>query len=110
MYTGHVNEGPGAAAEGGRANGLQPQLGHFKGILSSGAHRIKKSFRQERITFFMNAPAAHIECMAISYFILLQVITTRSYDDRLRTIANVREAGLSVCSGGILGLGEVSRD
>jgi hypothetical protein len=36
-----------------------------------------------------------------------QVITTRSYDDRLRTIANVREAGLSVCSGGILGLGEV---
>lgn len=41
-------------------------------------------------------------------FPFLQVITTRSYDDRLRTIANVREAGLSVCSGGILGLGEVS--
>ena len=41
-------------------------------------------------------------------FPVVQVITTRSYDDRLRTIANVREAGLSVCSGGILGLGEVS--
>ena len=40
----------------------------------------------------------------------MQVITTRSYDDRLKTIANVREAGLSVCSGGILGLGEVSID
>lgn len=35
-----------------------------------------------------------------------EVITTRSYDDRLRTIGNVRKAGLSVCSGGILGLGE----
>ena len=35
-----------------------------------------------------------------------EVISTRSYDDRLRTIENVRKAGLSVCSGGILGLGE----
>jgi biotin synthase len=35
-----------------------------------------------------------------------EVISTRSYDDRLRTIDNVRKAGLSVCSGGILGLGE----
>lgn len=42
-------------------------------------------------------------------FRYIKVITTRSYDDRLRTIANVREAGLSVCSGGILGLGEVRR-
>lgn len=35
------------------------------------------------------------------------VITTRSYDERLQTIENVREAGIHVCSGGILGLGEV---
>jgi biotin synthase len=34
------------------------------------------------------------------------VITTRSYDERLETIENVREAGIHVCSGGILGLGE----
>lgn len=34
------------------------------------------------------------------------VITTRSYDERLQTIENVREAGIHVCSGGILGLGE----
>mgnify|MGYP002065986222 CR=1 FL=1 len=33
-------------------------------------------------------------------------MTTRSYDDRLRTIARVREAGIAVCCGGILGLGE----
>ena len=34
----------------------------------------------------------------------------RSYEDRLDTISNVREAGISVCCGGILGLGEVSLD
>ncbi|HVU37104.1 MAG TPA: biotin synthase BioB [Opitutales bacterium] len=34
------------------------------------------------------------------------IITTRCYDDRLRTLENVRAAGLEVCSGGILGLGE----
>ncbi|KAI0034948.1 biotin synthase [Vararia minispora EC-137] len=39
-----------------------------------------------------------------------RVITTRSYDDRLDTIAAVREAGISVCSGGILGLGEADED
>jgi len=38
------------------------------------------------------------------------VITTRSYDDRLQTIANVRAAGISVCCGGILGLGESEDD
>lgn len=38
------------------------------------------------------------------------VITTRSYEDRLDTIANVRDAGISVCCGGILGLGEKETD
>lgn len=38
------------------------------------------------------------------------VITTRTYDERLETIANVRDAGISVCSGGILGLGESKED
>lgn len=35
-----------------------------------------------------------------------QIISTRTYDDRLRTLASVRAAGLEVCSGGILGMGE----
>ncbi len=35
-----------------------------------------------------------------------KIITTRTYEDRLHTIGNVREAGISVCSGGIIGLGE----
>jgi len=39
-----------------------------------------------------------------------KVISTRSYEDRLNTIANVREAGISVCCGGILGLGEEEKD
>ncbi len=34
------------------------------------------------------------------------IVTTRTYDDRLRTIANVRKAGITVCSGGIIGMGE----
>ena len=40
----------------------------------------------------------------------MKVITTRSFDDRLETIEAVREAGISVCSGGILGLGESDSD
>jgi len=39
-----------------------------------------------------------------------KVITTRTYEDRLETIANVRDAGISVCCGGILGLGEKDTD
>jgi biotin synthase len=35
-----------------------------------------------------------------------EIISTREYDDRLRTLAAVRGAGISVCSGGILGMGE----
>jgi biotin synthase len=34
------------------------------------------------------------------------IITTRTYDDRLRTLANVRAAGVGVCCGGIIGMGE----
>jgi len=38
------------------------------------------------------------------------IITTRTYEDRLRTIANVSKAGISVCCGGILGMGEAKLD
>ena len=38
------------------------------------------------------------------------VITTRTYDDRLNTLQNVRKAGMTVCSGGIIGLGETDED
>jgi biotin synthase len=39
-----------------------------------------------------------------------QVVTSRSYQDRLATLEHVREAGIRVCSGGILGMGESRRD
>lgn len=39
-----------------------------------------------------------------------KVVTTRSYDDRISTLEAVRDAGISVCSGGILGLGEQEAD
>jgi biotin synthase len=38
------------------------------------------------------------------------IITTRTYDDRLNTINNVRQTNVTVCSGGILGLGETADD
>jgi biotin synthase len=38
------------------------------------------------------------------------IITTRTYNDRLTTLGNVRKAGISVCSGGIIGLGETHED
>lgn len=39
-----------------------------------------------------------------------QIITTRTYEDRLDTLQKVREAGISVCCGGIIGLGETAED
>jgi biotin synthase len=38
------------------------------------------------------------------------IITTRVYDDRLKTLAAVRKAGITVCCGGILGMGEKEAD
>lgn len=39
-----------------------------------------------------------------------EIITTRTYQDRLDTLNNVREAGMNVCSGGIVGMGESDND
>jgi len=39
-----------------------------------------------------------------------KIISTRSYDDRLNTLENVRKAGISVCCGGIVGMGEEKAD
>jgi biotin synthase len=38
------------------------------------------------------------------------IIKTRTFDDRLRTLENVRKAGITVCSGGIIGMGETKDD
>jgi biotin synthase len=39
-----------------------------------------------------------------------EIITTRTYADRLDTLANVRDAGMKTCCGGILGMGETAAD
>ena len=39
-----------------------------------------------------------------------KIITTRKFEDRLNTLNNVRKAGLKVCCGGILGMGETLED
>ncbi len=39
-----------------------------------------------------------------------EIITTRTYNDRLKTLDNVRNAGVTVCCGGIIGLGETHDD
>jgi len=39
-----------------------------------------------------------------------EIISTRTYNDRLDTLDNVRKAGISVCCGGIVGLGETHQD
>ncbi len=38
------------------------------------------------------------------------IITTRSYQDRLDTLTHVRDAGMKICSGGIIGMGESATD
>lgn len=39
-----------------------------------------------------------------------EIITTRTYADRIDTLGNVRDAGIKVCSGGIVGMGETVKD
>ncbi|MBR9883650.1 MAG: biotin synthase BioB [Oceanospirillales bacterium] len=39
-----------------------------------------------------------------------KIITTRTYQDRLDTLGHVRDAGMKICSGGILGMGETAKD
>ncbi|MFW1677496.1 biotin synthase BioB [Pontibacter sp. JAM-7] len=39
-----------------------------------------------------------------------KIITTRTYQDRLDTLQNVRDSGMKICSGGILGMGETQTD
>ena len=66
-----------------------------------------------------DAQAARLRAAGLDYYnhnldtgraFYASIITTRTYDDRLRTLAAVRRAGLKVCCGGILGMGESHDD
>lgn len=39
-----------------------------------------------------------------------EIISTRTYEDRIKTLENVRKANMTICSGGIIGMGEASHD
>jgi biotin synthase len=39
-----------------------------------------------------------------------EIVTTRTYEDRLETLRHVRDAGINICCGGIVGMGETRRD
>lgn len=77
-----------------RAYCVQPQFRHVSGVLPRG-QSLQAYLRTDEHGWTI---------------IAFQVITTRSYDERLGTISAVRDAGISVCSGGILGLGETDKD
>ncbi len=49
----------------------------------------------------------NLDCSAEYY---AKIITTRDYQERLDTLSHVRDAGLAVCSGGIIGMGESQED
>jgi biotin synthase len=58
--------------------------------------------------------AAGLECynhnLESSQRFFPQVCTTHTYDERVQTIKHLKEAGIKICSGGILGMGETSED
>jgi len=54
----------------------------------------------DRVNHNLNTSANHHD----------EICTTHTYDDRLQTLKHVRDAGLSICSGGILGMGESHDD
>jgi biotin synthase len=66
------------------------------GMISEGqAHRLKEAG--------LDAYNHNVDTSRENY---RSIITTRTYDDRLRTLRAVRQAGITVCTGGIIGMGE----
>jgi hypothetical protein len=53
-------------------------------------------------------PSSTLVLPAAEYY--PKVTSSRKYEDRLETLENVRQAGISVCAGGIIGLGEGQLD
>ena len=52
----------------------------------------------------------HIITILIPLLNFIKIITTRTFNERLDTIKIVRKAGISVCCGGIIGMGESWND
>lgn len=120
-----------AAAETARANGADrfclgaawreaPDGPAFDRVLEM-VGAVKRAGLETCVTLGMLTPpqAARLRQAGLDYYnhnldtgrgFYEQIITTRCYDDRLRTLEAVREAGMKVCCGGILGMGESHAD
>lgn len=70
------------------------------GLLSSDHAQKLKAAGVDRVNHNLNTSAAHHQ----------EIVTTHTYEDRLDTLKNVKDAGLSICSGGIVGMGETPAD
>lgn len=68
---------------------------------------ISKSQAQQLKKAGLYAYNHNIDCSKNFY---PNIITSRKYKDRIQTIHNVRDAGITVCTGGILGMGETHQD
>src|SRR5258708_4991582 len=87
--------------------------GHMKDIRHNWTkEEIKEIYERPLLQLVLDAADVHrynhtIDTSAEHYG---ELITTRTYDDGLNTLAHVRKAGIPVCSGGIIGLGETDAD
>jgi biotin synthase len=70
------------------------------GLLSAEEARRLKACGVDRVNHNLNTSERYYE----------QICTTHTYADRMSTLEHVREAGLEVCSGGIIGMGEQPQD
>jgi biotin synthase len=82
---------------------------------------VKKMGLETCVTLGMLEPhqAKHLKQAGLDYYnhnldtspeFYGEIITTRTYQDRLNTLQNVRNAGINVCCGGIIGMGESVED
>jgi len=63
-----------------------------------------------KLTIFASSNDDSKQLLTGVNFTFKNIITTRTYQDRLDTIKRVRDAGINVCCGGIIGLGETNGD
>ena len=70
------------------------------GLLSLNQALRLKAAGVKRVNHNLNTSSAHHS----------EICSTHTYEDRLNTLHNVKEAGLSICSGGIVGMGESHKD
>ncbi len=99
----------GAAWRGPKARDLEPVLEMVRGVKALGLEACCT------LGMLKDGQAGQLRDAGLDYYnhnldtapeFYGEVITTRTYDDRLATLERVREAGMKVCCGGIVGMGE----